>query len=88
MDPEARQRTWDAIQELAEAGRTVVLTTHYLEEAEALADRIAIMHQGRIAVCGTLAEIIASRPAHFTARVSAARVGELSQAPPCRAGSR
>src|SRR3954468_3410768 len=42
LDPEARSRAWDAIQELQDAGRTVVLTTHYLEEAEALADRIAI----------------------------------------------
>jgi ABC-2 type transport system ATP-binding protein len=67
LDPEARRRTWDAIQELQEAGRTVVLTTHYLEEAEALADRVAIMHEGRVAVAGTLAEIVASQPARFSA---------------------
>jgi ABC-2 type transport system ATP-binding protein len=70
LDPEARHRTWDAIQELQEAGRTVVLTTHYLEEAEALADRIAIMHEGRIAVSGTLAEIVAAEPARFSATVA------------------
>jgi ABC-2 type transport system ATP-binding protein len=69
LDPESRRRTWDAIQELQEAGRTVVLTTHYLEEAEALADRVAIMHEGRIAVAGTLAEIVGTRPAGFTATV-------------------
>ncbi len=69
LDPESRRRTWDAIGELAEAGRTVVLTTHYLEEAEALADRIAIMHRGRIAAAGTLAEIVAEHPAGFSAEV-------------------
>lgn len=67
LDPQARRRTWDAIQELQEAGRTVLLTTHYLEEAEALADRVAIMHRGRIAVTGTLAEIVAAQPASFSA---------------------
>lgn len=67
LDPESRRRTWDAIQELQEAGRTVALTTHYLEEAEALADRVAIMHAGRVAVTGTLAEILATQPARFTA---------------------
>ncbi|MEC3976815.1 ABC transporter ATP-binding protein [Amycolatopsis sp. H20-H5] len=69
LDPESRRRAWDAIGELAEAGRTVVLTTHYLEEAEALADRVAIMHGGRIAATGTLAEITASQPARFDARI-------------------
>jgi ABC-2 type transport system ATP-binding protein len=69
LDPESRRRTWDAIQELQEAGRTVVLTTHYLEEAEALADRVAIMHEGRVVVAGTLAEIVATQPARFSATV-------------------
>jgi ABC-2 type transport system ATP-binding protein len=67
LDPESRRRTWDAVQELQEAGRTVVLTTHYLEEAEVLADRVAIMHEGRIAVAGTLAEIVGTQPAGFSA---------------------
>jgi ABC-2 type transport system ATP-binding protein len=71
LDPESRRRTWDAIQELQEAGRTVVLTTHYLEEAEALADRVAIMHEGRVAVTGTLAEIVAAQPARFSATLPA-----------------
>ncbi|WP_172457670.1 ABC transporter ATP-binding protein [Pseudonocardia sp. N23] len=72
LDPESRTRTWDAIQELQEAGRTVLMTTHYLEEAEALADRVAIMHEGRVAVQGTLAEILATRPAGFSATLPAA----------------
>jgi ABC-2 type transport system ATP-binding protein len=72
LDPESRRRTWDAIHELQEAGRTVVLTTHYLEEAEALADRVAIMHEGRLAVAGTLSEIVAAQPAGFSAVLPAA----------------
>lgn len=52
LDPESRRRTWDAIQELQEAGRTVVLTTHYLEEAEALAHRVAVIAGGRIVAEG------------------------------------
>lgn len=74
LDPESRRRTWDAIQELQEAGRTVLLTTHYLEEAEALADRVAIMHEGRVAVSGTLAEILATRPSGFSAMLPTAPV--------------
>jgi ABC-2 type transport system ATP-binding protein len=70
LDPESRRRTWDVIQELQDAGRTIVLTTHYLEEAEALADRVAIMHAGRVAVRGTLSEIVAAQPARFSATVS------------------
>jgi ABC-2 type transport system ATP-binding protein len=48
---------WRAVRELAERGTTVLLTTHYLDEAEHLADRIAILHEGRIIVNGTLAEL-------------------------------
>ncbi|MEV7018209.1 ATP-binding cassette domain-containing protein [Streptomyces sp. NPDC093991] len=57
LDPEARIEVWQAIKELAEDGTTVLLTTQYLNEAEQLADRIAILHQGRIIVNGTLAEL-------------------------------
>ncbi len=57
LDPEARAGVWQAVKELAEGGTTVLLTTQYLEEAEQLADRIAILHQGRIIVNGTLAEL-------------------------------
>ncbi|MEU6535078.1 ATP-binding cassette domain-containing protein [Streptomyces sp. NPDC047000] len=57
LDPEARIEVWDAVKELAGHGTTVLLTTQYLEEAEQLADRIAILHQGRIIVNGTLAEL-------------------------------
>lgn len=57
LDPQARLEVWDAVRELARGGTTVLLTTQYLEEAEQLADRIAILHQGRIIVDGTLTEL-------------------------------
>jgi ABC-2 type transport system ATP-binding protein len=57
LDPEARIEVWQVIQELATQGTTVLLTTQYLDEAEQLADRIAILHQGRIIADGTLAEL-------------------------------
>jgi ABC-2 type transport system ATP-binding protein len=57
LDPEARLEVWDAVRRLAASGTTVLLTTQYLDEAEHLADRIAILHEGRIVVDGTLAEL-------------------------------
>jgi ABC-2 type transport system ATP-binding protein len=57
LDPQARIEVWQAVKELAEHGTTVLLTTQYLDEAEQLADRIAILHVGRIIVNGTLAEL-------------------------------
>jgi ABC-2 type transport system ATP-binding protein len=57
LDPQARIEVWQAVKELAEHGTTVLLTTQYLDEAEQLADRIAILHKGRIIVNGTLAEL-------------------------------
>jgi ABC-2 type transport system ATP-binding protein len=53
FDPAARRRSWDLVLNLAASGKTVVLTTHYLEEAEQLADRVAIMSGGRIVAEGT-----------------------------------
>jgi len=57
LDPEARIEVWKIVKELAEGGTTVFLTTQYLEEAEQLADQIAILHEGRIIAGGTLAEL-------------------------------
>ncbi|HKT00135.1 MAG TPA: ATP-binding cassette domain-containing protein [Rugosimonospora sp.] len=57
LDPQARLEVWQTIKQLAEDGTTVLLTTQYLDEAEQLADRIAILHNGRIIVDGTLADL-------------------------------
>jgi ABC-2 type transport system ATP-binding protein len=57
LDPQARIEVWQTVRELASNGTTVLLTTQYLDEAEQLADRIAILHQGTIIQNGTLAEL-------------------------------
>ena len=63
LDPEARIEVWDVVKELANTGTTVLLTTQYLDEAEQLADRIAILHEGRIIANGTLADLKQLLPA-------------------------
>ncbi|MEF2529689.1 ABC transporter ATP-binding protein [Streptomyces sp. CS62] len=63
MDAEGRHATWRLVEELRERGSTILLTTHYLEEAESLADELAIMHRGRIAAAGTVSEIVSGHPA-------------------------
>jgi ABC-2 type transport system ATP-binding protein len=62
LDPESRRDVWHLIRGLRGRGATVLLTTHYLEEAEALADRLEILHEGRIVRSGTAAEIAAGHP--------------------------
>jgi ABC-2 type transport system ATP-binding protein len=57
LDPEGRIEVWKIVKELAESGTTVFLTTQYLDEAEQLADRIAILHEGKIIANGTLSEL-------------------------------
>ncbi|MCA1057479.1 ATP-binding cassette domain-containing protein [Rossellomorea aquimaris] len=57
LDPEARMEVWETVKELAGGGTTILLTTQYLEEAEQLADRIAILHGGKIITTGTLVEL-------------------------------
>ncbi len=57
LDPEGRIEVWNTVKELASGGTTVFLTTQYLEEAEQLADRIAILHEGKIIANGTLEEL-------------------------------
>jgi ABC-2 type transport system ATP-binding protein len=66
LDAEGRQDTWRVVRELRDAGTTVLLTTHYLEEAEELADRLAILHQGRIAASGTPLEVTATQPSRIS----------------------
>jgi ABC-2 type transport system ATP-binding protein len=57
LDPEGRIEVWKTIKELANNGTTIFLTTQHLEEAEQLADRIAILHEGKIIANGTLADL-------------------------------
>ncbi|WP_089100645.1 ABC transporter ATP-binding protein [Streptomyces hyaluromycini] len=66
LDAEGRRDTWELVRALRDAGTSVLLTTHYLEEAEDLADRLAILHEGRIAAAGTPAEVTAGRPARIS----------------------
>ena len=63
LDPEGRLEVWNAVKELADRGTTVLLTTQHLDEAEHLADQIAILHEGRIIVNGTLTELKQLLPA-------------------------
>ena len=66
LDPESRRAIWALVQGLVQGGTAVLLTTHYLEEAEQLADRRAIRHGGVIARAGTLADIVADAPARIS----------------------
>ena len=74
LDPMARDSLWDVVAQLRQAGTTIILTTHYLEEAEKYADRIGLMHNGMLAREGTLDELVAGHPSRisFTAPANAA----------------
>jgi ABC-2 type transport system ATP-binding protein len=73
FDPAARRTAWEVIRSLKELGKTVVLTTHYLDEAQSLSDRVAIVQEGRIVAAGPPAELT---PASRTYRVAYTRDGE------------
>ena len=66
LDPAVRQHTWELVRRMLNEGSTVLLTTHYMEEAEELADRILIMDKGRILTEGSVAEIVARHPCEIT----------------------
>lgn len=59
LDPQSRRQLWDVIRQFKAAGRTVMLTTHYMDEAERLCDRVAIVDHGQVIALGTPAELIA-----------------------------
>ncbi|SSC23174.1 ABC transporter [Klenkia terrae] len=63
LDPESRRQVWRLVQDMVDGGAAVVLTTHHLEEAEELADRVAILKAGRIVLSGTQEEIAETQPA-------------------------
>jgi ABC-2 type transport system ATP-binding protein len=62
FDPSARRSAWDTIRSLRSLGKTILLTTHYIEEAHRLADRVAVLRRGEIVASGTPAELIAQAP--------------------------
>jgi ABC-2 type transport system ATP-binding protein len=62
FDPEARRRAWDTIASLGELGKTVLLTTHYLDEAERLCDRVGVLRDGQIVALGRPAELTGALP--------------------------
>jgi ABC-2 type transport system ATP-binding protein len=62
FDPSARRAAWDTIRSLRSLGKTILLTTHYIEEAHRLADRVAVLRRGEIVASGTPAELIAQAP--------------------------
>ncbi|MBA2893058.1 ABC-2 type transport system ATP-binding protein [Nonomuraea soli] len=90
MDPEARQRTWEIVRSLREAGTTILLTTHYLEEAERLADRLAIMHEGVIRIAGTVDEVVATSGDQLSFRLPERHelLPAIEDRPPSIAGGR
>ncbi len=63
FDPHARRQAWDTLRSLRSLGKTIVLTTHYLDEAERLADRVAVLRRGEIVAVGPPSELIGSLPA-------------------------
>jgi ABC-2 type transport system ATP-binding protein len=81
LDVEARRGLWEEIRRLVECGKTVLLTTHYLEEADALADRIAVINQGEIIAEGTPAEIKSQTSGKRIRCVTALNMATLLQIP-------
>jgi ABC-2 type transport system ATP-binding protein len=69
FDPSARRRSWELIRHLGSLGRTILLTTHYMEEAQQLADRVVVIGAGRIVAEGTPESLSAARPAVISFRV-------------------
>ena len=90
LDPESRRTVWGLVRQRVAEGAAVVLTTHHLEEAEELADRIAVMRAGRIVLSGTAAEIAATQPAtiRFTLPDGAAPLPAVPGAEVVSAGPR
>jgi ABC-2 type transport system ATP-binding protein len=85
LDPQSRRQVWELVEELKATGRTILLTTHYMEEAERLADRVAVVDHGRVIALGTPRELIASLEAEHVVEFAVAaddgrRDGALDEA--------
>ena len=84
LDPQARRQLWDLIEKFKQDGRTILLTTHYMDEAERLCERVAIMDHGKIIARGTPRELIASIGVEHVVEVSTASepdVAAISRVP-------
>jgi len=81
LDVEARRMLWDEIRRMVACGKTVLLTTHYLQEADALADRVAVIHQGEIIAQGTPAEIKAKTAGKRIRCITSLSLNTLRQIP-------
>src|SRR6185369_8236511 len=91
LDPQSRRQLWDLIDEFRDRGGTTLLTTHYMDEAERLCDRVAIMDHGRVIALGTPAELIASLGAEHVVEFSidgTLEFGGVERLPSVRQGRR
>jgi ABC-2 type transport system ATP-binding protein len=77
LDPQARRQVWELIEGFKASGRTILLTTHYMDEAERLCDRIAIMDRGRVIALGTPRELIASIGVEHVVEFSAGSIRDV-----------
>jgi ABC-2 type transport system ATP-binding protein len=77
LDPQARRQLWDLIEEFKRAGRTILLTTHYMDEAERLCERVGIMDHGKIIALGSPRELVASIGVEHVVEFSADGVQQL-----------
>jgi len=84
LDPQARRQLWDLIEEFRTSGRTILLTTHYMDEAERLCDRVAILDHGKVIALGTPRELIASTCAEQMVEFSAGSSGKFLDLPALR----
>lgn len=88
LDPESRRAVWQLVRNLRDSGATVLLTTHYLEEAEQLADQVSIMRAGQVVREGTVGEIVAGHPAEISFRTPATALELPAAADATRDGDR
>src|ERR1700726_1837866 len=85
LDPQARRQLWDLIEQFKLAGRTILLTTHYMDEAERLCDRVAIMDHGKVISLGTPRELITSIGVEHVVEFSAGGATRALEVSPLRA---